>query len=210
LADLNYLFTFRHIFSAMGRLVRILLYAFIILILYFWITAIVRSYQKREVSLQVPDTTQIDTNLQVTNVDTTFEDGAPPTNEEIVDGTLDYKELDDKVKEIEQKQELTKTQQEQLKKQPDKSVKTQKSGANVVVGDGGKFKVIAGSYLLKENADKMVKKLKSLGYKDAKIVVFSASGYHSVVAASYSSESMARSAVSTLKSKDVDSFVKTQ
>jgi cell division protein FtsN len=192
----------------MGRLVRILLYAFVILVLYFWITAIVKSYQKREVPVQIPETVEIDTSLQTDPIDTTTTDADPLTNEEIVDGTLDYKELDNKVKEIEKKQEIIKEQQGTIKKKEEIANKTTKQESKVVASNGGKYKVIAGSYLLKENAEKMVKKLKSLGYKDAKIVVFSASGYHSVVASSYASESTAKSAASSLKSKGVDCFVK--
>ena len=47
----------------MGRLVRISIYALIILILYFWVTAIVRSYQNKSVeeeNIQIADTLSLD------------------------------------------------------------------------------------------------------------------------------------------------------
>jgi len=194
----------------MGRLVRILLYAFIILILYFWITAIVRSYQKREEVQTIKEAEVVDTSASSTEIDTTLIGGDALTNEQIIDGTLDYEALDDKVQEIENKQEVKKAKEAQSSNDVAKNAKDPKPVKNIVSDDGGSYMVMAGSYLLKDNAEKMVKKLKSMGYKDAKIVVFTSSGYHSVVALSYASESSAKSAAASLKSKGVDCFVRSR
>ena len=205
----------------MGRLVRISIYALIILVLYFWVTAIVKSYQNKkaqEETSQINDTIVLDsiaidsTNIFADDTSGLISDG------DVVDGKIDYESLDKKVKEMEEKPIPTPSQKKEpvntvIKSEPQQkpSVKPKETkliDARFRNGDGGSFKVMAGSYLLKDNAAKMVKKLKSIGYKNAEIVVFNASGYHSVIACRHSSDRNARSAVAELKSKGIDSFIK--
>ncbi len=205
----------------MGRLVRISIYALIILILYFWVTAIVRSYQNKSVdeeNIQIADTLSLDsmgvdsTNIFADDTSALISDG------DVVDGKIDYESLDKKVKEMEEKPVPAPSPKKESINTIGKSANQQKPSvkpnetklinASFRNGDGGQFKVMAGSYLLKDNASKMVKKLKSIGYKNAEIVVFNASGYHSVIACRHTSEGNARSAVAELKSKGIDSFIK--
>ncbi|MBK8348787.1 MAG: SPOR domain-containing protein [Saprospiraceae bacterium] len=214
----------------MGRLMRIAIYAFIILILYFWVTAIMKSYQKSKSEAVMETPALLDTlasdSLVITEADTT-ETEKLIRNEDIVSNTIDYNEVDSKVKELEQKAskeaEVVKTKDKVSKptvssqnppstaprpvSQENKNNKIANTGT-IVKGDGGKYMVMAGSYLLKENAAKMVKKLKTLGYEQAEIVVFQSSQYHSVVAARFASEATAQNAAAALKRKGVDSFVK--
>lgn len=75
-------------------------------------------------------------------------------------------------------------------------------------GDGGKYLVMAGSYLLRDNASKMVKKLREMGYTNAEVVIFPESEFHSVIAVRYASEAKAQAAVTELKRKGIESFVK--
>lgn len=205
----------------MGRLIRISIYALIILILYFWITTIIKSYQvddmtapNNEITEEKPLTQ--DSMTMTSNVDSVD----LLTNEDIIENKLDYKALDEKVKKLENKENDTKqkTNESITKSESQKKMNTQKSlttnkesnttSSAVIKGDGGPYLVMAGSYLLRENAVKQVNKLKALGYQQAQIVVFQASEYHSVIAARFSVETKARAASVELKRKGIDSFVK--
>jgi hypothetical protein len=54
----------------------------------------------------------------------------------------------------------------------------------------------------------MVKKLREMGYIHAEVMIFPESEFHSVVAVRYSSEAKAQAAVTELKRKGIESFVK--
>jgi len=71
----------------------------------------------------------------------------------------------------------------------------------------GQYMVVAGNYLLENNADIMVKKLRSNGYNNAEKVVFDLSQYYTVVAGSYKSNSIANSISSELSAKGIDNYV---
>ena len=227
----------------MGRLVRISIYAVVIFILYFWVTVLIKSYQKSKVNTSITDlnadSTYMDSLYQDSVLHQTNEmkdttDGKTISNEDIVDGVVDYHDLDAKVEVLEEKKKsqpapsspIKKKETTSIKGESDKSDQSAKpaikpkekvsepvrdlSTTKVMAGDGGVYMVMAGSYLLKENAEKMRSKLKSLGFNQAEIVVFPSSEYHSVVAVRYSSESKAQSAASELKRKGIDSFVKSR
>ena len=70
----------------------------------------------------------------------------------------------------------------------------------------GRYLVVAGSYLVKGNAEKMKKRLYDLGY-DSEIVNFNLSQYYSVLAGRYNSNSEARNTVTILKRNGIDSYV---
>ncbi len=228
----------------MGRLIRIAIYALVILVLYFWITAWLKSYRDdaiRQKAEQVfTDTTAVESLVLVGSDSLALEDSLDAgdtsidaiTNEQIVDGKVNYSDLDKKIEKVEKNLKESKptggeqqtkppkpqdkpvTKQEKPAKKPDRVTEGAKdltpSQSISKKGDGGAYMVMAGSYLLRENADKMVKKLKGMGYSNAEVVVFSQSQYHSVVAARYKSESSAYNASSELKRRGVDSFVKTR
>jgi cell division septation protein DedD len=75
---------------------------------------------------------------------------------------------------------------------------------------GGDFLVVAGSYLIRDNAEKMVGKLKGLGYNGAEIVSFDESQYHSISAGRYSTYDAAGKVAKTLKNKGIDCYVHTR
>lgn len=221
----------------MGRLIRIAIYALVILVLYFWLTAWLKSYRdnaelKKSEQIQ-SDTTLVDSLALTASGDSLAVSdslgsqdmtGQSVTNEDIVDGKVNYSDLDKKIEKVEKSKNepkpVTKPQQEPAVKQekPAKKPDRVTEGAKDLTpqettskkGDGGAYMVMAGSYLLRENADKMVKKLRSMGYSNAEVVVFSESQYHSVVAARYKSESGAFNASAELKRRGIDSFVKTR
>lgn len=84
------------------------------------------------------------------------------------------------------------------------------SGSSTYASSGsssGSYMVIAGSYLLEENANNMVQKLKNMGYSNAEIVYFNQSQYHSICAGRYDSNGSASSTASSLRNAGIDSYV---
>ncbi len=71
---------------------------------------------------------------------------------------------------------------------------------------GGRYLVVAGSYLVKSNANKMKQRLYNLGY-NSEIVNFDLSQYYSVLAGRFSSRKEANEAVSILKRSGIDCYV---
>lgn len=71
----------------------------------------------------------------------------------------------------------------------------------------GEYMVIAGSYLLEDNARKMIRKLQGMGYSNAEIIYFDQSQYHSICAGRYDAKSTAKETSSNLKGNGIDSYV---
>ena len=69
------------------------------------------------------------------------------------------------------------------------------------------FLVIAGSFSNEVNADRMVQKLKDMGYSNTEKVVFDFSQYYSVVTGKHNSESNAREMSLELKNKNINAYV---
>ena len=69
------------------------------------------------------------------------------------------------------------------------------------------FLVIAGSFSNEVNADRMVQKLKDMGYSEAEKIVFDFSQYYSVVSGKHDSESSAREMSIELKNKNINAYV---
>lgn len=101
------------------------------------------------------------------------------------------------------------------KKQPTAST-TSGSSSTVrqtsrTTNDGtGKYMVLAGSYLVKDNADKMVQRLRSKGYAEAEIVQFDGNKYHSVCAVRSDDYDVAAGKSNALKRSGIDSYVHTR
>lgn len=73
-----------------------------------------------------------------------------------------------------------------------------------------KYMVITGSFGSIENARKRLEQTIAAGYRDAEIVNFDNSKYHTVCAIRTDHESTARAAVKKLKSKKIDAILHTQ
>jgi len=69
------------------------------------------------------------------------------------------------------------------------------------------YMVIAGNYLLEDNARAMVTRLRGAGYSNARKVVFDLSQYYTVIAGIYDSRSVASSVSSELNGKNIDNYV---
>ena len=78
------------------------------------------------------------------------------------------------------------------------------------VKSNGKYMVIAGSFLIKDNALDMKNRLSKLGYENSELVVFNLSQYHSVVASRYSTYEAALKISNELKRSGVDCYVHAQ
>ncbi len=75
----------------------------------------------------------------------------------------------------------------------------------------GRHLVLAGNYLMEDNALRQVKKLKKKGYSNAEIVVFDYSQYHTVLVSRNSDLSSANNTVQKLKSNEgIDAYVHTK
>ena len=74
----------------------------------------------------------------------------------------------------------------------------------------GKYIVIAGSFSVEGNADKMVDKLKAKGFTNASKLVFDDSNLYSVAANRFDSRSEAYSFANDLKAQGIDCYVHTR
>jgi len=75
---------------------------------------------------------------------------------------------------------------------------------------GAPHMIVAGNYLLEENADKMIRDLKRKGFTSADKVVFDLSQYYTVIAGRYSDRGEASRRSSELKRTGIDNYVITK
>ncbi len=69
------------------------------------------------------------------------------------------------------------------------------------------FLVVAGNYLLEDNATAMVRKLREKGHNGAEKVIFDLSQYHTVIAGRFATQSAAKSVSTELKSAGIDNYI---
>jgi len=191
----------------MARLIRVVLYAIVVLVLYFWVTSLLKSYQDNNQNQSpsqivqdslntIPDTTDVQNGEEII------------TDGDIVNSDRMYENLD---KAIDQLAGETDTKTTKSPEPQQKNVVSTDNGKkeNVVkTGTTGPFMVIAGSFIKEENAKIQLKKLKTFGYHSAEIKIFVASEYHSVIVSRHGSESEAELVVQDLRNKGIESFVK--
>lgn len=101
----------------------------------------------------------------------------------------------------------SKTESKATKKVVKAQAKSQTSAATATSGKGNYY-VISGSFLVPNNADNQVAKLKKMGFFNAKKVVFENSSSYSAVAGQYESEAAARASLNKLKAKGEAGFIK--
>lgn len=201
----------------MSRLLKILIYAVVLFFLFLWLSTIVKSCGSDN-ETNAPSTTTSntdDTTEEIYDDDDFFEDESA---DEVTDDPsemttesedkIEYTEIDTVVKEKLNQQEskpakpITTTTQTK----PTKSNNTRVSKVN----SNGKYMVIAGSFLIKDNALDMKNRLSKLGYENSELVVFDLSQYHSVVASRYSTYEAALKISNELKRSGVDCYVHAQ
>ncbi|MFT4534119.1 MAG: cell division protein FtsN [Saprospiraceae bacterium] len=196
----------------MGRFLKIAVYIAVLFLGYLWIATVAKSCNKTT-SANNDDTELVDDiAIEDEFADDFFEDeteesdksldemgGGSTTevNSDLMDSSpMDYTEVD----EIIEENKPTK----QIHSAPIKQ-STAKSTSS-----SDKYLLLAGSYLIEDNASTMVQKLKKMGYNNAEVVVFDMSQYHSVCAGRYSNMSSAKQESSSLKRKGVDNYVHTR
>nr|HRD08860.1 SPOR domain-containing protein [Saprospiraceae bacterium] len=81
------------------------------------------------------------------------------------------------------------------------------SSSAAVSGGSGGYIVVAGNYLVEQNANAMLQKLKKAGFSNAEKVVFDVSEFHTVIAGRYPSEEAAVKTINNLKSKGIDAYL---
>jgi len=195
----------------MERILKILGIAAIIFLLVYWISDISKGCNGSKESndteevIQTSDEANDEVNLEEDifgeeesksgdNSTKSNDDASKTTAEENVDDYVDYS---GEVKDTKETSKTT-TNTSSSNKSP---VKRHKSSSG-----GGSYLVVAGSYLVKDNANKMKKKLYNLGY-NSEIVNFDLSQYYSVLAGRFSSRREANEAVNILKRNGIDCYV---
>ena len=191
----------------MGRFLKIAVYVAVLFLAYLWIVTVAKSCNKKGSADADRNTEMVE---DIADVETDeFEDdlfeeeGEDEDETATTDGMgggtyaededsspIDYTEVDDIIE--------------------DSNNTTTSTRTNNTSSYSGKYLLLAGSYLIEDNAQAMVKKLKKLGYNNAEMVVFEMSQYHSVCAGRYSSLSSAQQESGTLKRKGVDNYVHTK
>lgn len=179
----------------MNRFVKIGIAVVVLLLLGFLISTMIKSCNKS--STREVETTEQDIIKSTSDdfEDDFFEDNLEEENETTSDEITSSDDFDSNYEEIDQALDET---PENVTVTPPTS-----SASN----NYGKYMVLAGSYLIKENANNMVRKLNNIGYNSAEIVVFDLSQYHSVCAARLSSYNEAVRISNELKSRGIDNYV---
>jgi len=188
----------------MGRIFKIVIYAIILVFLYFWIMTIAKSCGSDNPIDAVVD--------QAENVVDGVSDVVEDASDEFFDdeeGDSEYDEGDD-FDDIEGEDEIDYEEldaeiEDDFDAEP---VKTKASPVRQTAsaGSSGSYMLVAGSYLVNDNADAMKNKLNRMGFS-ASIVQFDGSSYYTVIAGRYDSNSRAQSAASDLNSRGIDNYV---
>lgn len=184
----------------MNRVLKVLSVAVVLFLGYMWVSILYKSCNKNDrmetfddsISQEVP---AYDEGLP----DDPFfdQDDEIESTSQVNDDPIDYDALD---QQIEQGVESTSSRDVKPTRVNDTTVSSSSSA-------GGRYMVIAGSYLEESNADVMVRKLGKLGYNNAEKVVFDLSQFHSVCAARYEDHGAAIQASTDLKNRGIDNYV---
>ena len=201
----------------MSRLLKILIYAVVLFFLFLWLSTIVKSCGSDN-GTNAPSTTTSntdDTTEEVYDEDDFFEDES--ADEVTDDPSVMTTESEDKI-EYTEIDIVAKKKLNQQESKPAKPITTTtqtnstKSNNTRIskVNSNGKYMVIAGSFLIKDNALDMKNRLSKLGYENSELVVFDLSQYHSVVASRYSTYEAALKISNGLKRSGIDCYVHAQ
>ena len=195
----------------MEKTIKILIYVAILLIGYFALSTIYKSCNTPN-NKDVVETTQdeISSDEEDDFFENFDEDSDDISSEEHAEepDAINYKSLDDKLEKIEEKKEVSEDEWVEEKPTP-KSIEKKKpvyKNSNSF----GNYLVVAGSFLVRSNADAMVSKLKKKGFDNAEVAVFDLSQYYTAIAARTNSKSEAINITNKLKKKGVDCYVHTK
>ena len=185
--------------------------------LFLWVSTIVKSCgtDKAETSSSTNTASTNESEDETYDEDDFFEDESeeeatddPSDMTTESDDQIDYTEIDKVVEDNLSEQESNSVQPANTRSQ---TRPTQNNSTRVSKGNSnGKYMVIAGSFLIKDNAIDMQKRLSKLGYDNSELVVFDLSQYHSVVSSRYSTYEAALKVSNELKRSGVDCYVHAQ
>lgn len=188
----------------MEKILKILIGIVLAILLFIWLSSTYKSCGKTNTEIET--TSQVEASGEE-DFDDDFYD--PETNiatekhedqigEVVEEPVTDYTEVDEIVEKKEAPRKAT------PKPKPVVKTPVKKTPSYTT---GGRYLIIAGSYLVKDNAYKMVDKLKRLGYSQAEIVQFDNSQHNTVLARRYSDYNDALEASAQLKRKGIDNYV---
>jgi len=201
----------------MGRIIRIIVWGIIVFSFFYFISSVYKSCSApKQDSTTIESEATLDDSLEEDEYSDEFFEDEPDTSEEIetffedeVPSRIDEEDsdIDFEMERIPAESNNSKpsTNTSQPKSTPPSTTKTPPPST----ATGGKYFVITGSFLMKENADKMISKLNKLGYRNAEMVIFESSQYHTVTSGRYGSKSDADSAIQSLKNAGIDCYAHT-
>ena len=205
------------------RYLKITLSGAALFLIYLWVTIMMNSCNnaKPTIDTSADDVEMLEEEMEGTDfTEQEFEgddDGGINYNSEEQDQTIDVEEDNNEENDDYVAGDYTasseKTALKPRKKPKQEKTKTftsssSSSSSNASAGNSsGEYMVIAGSYLLEENANKMIRKLKGMGYSNAEIIYFNQSQYHSICAGRYGNRSSAKQTASSLQTSGIDSYV---
>lgn len=186
----------------MGQLLKVLFYAIAILFVYLIFAGLYKSCNSKKAEL-----TAIENTVDGDNTSDDFEENTSEFFEEDEDEEIDYgsseteevENADDLFEEVED------TNYEEESDDVEESTYTPPARTNS--NNSGSYLVIAGTFGSKSNAEKMVSKLRDIGYDGAEYLVFDNSSYYSVTAGRFSSKSNAAEVVQILQRNRIESYV---
>lgn len=190
----------------MQRVLRIVLIITFMLLLILWFSTIFNTCNKDKTDVESTETLMEDSDsLGVFEDlgDEFFEDGEDVFNEE-TESTGDAVTNNDTESEATDIFETETTDD-----YTDYTGTTTTSSQNNNIGtssDAARYLVVAGSFLVKENAVSMQKKLQNMGYK-SEVRNFNFSQYHSVIAGRYNDKASADRTASEIKAKGISCYV---
>jgi len=192
----------------MGRLFQILLYVIVLIVLFSVISIGCKKCKATSEEMLENAKDGVD------NVADSPESALSDTNDEFFgDGDdNDYGNSRSENQELADElfQEADITYEDDAEEAPVKADKPRKTVQPRYSSSAGRYMIIAGNYLVEENARNMVRRLSNNGYSSAESVVFDDSRYYTVLASRTDDYNQALSTSSRLKSEGIDNYVKTQ
>lgn len=203
----------------MNRVLKIVIYAVVVFLIYLWISSVAKSCNKPATKSDISAAEEANGDFTYDDeiYDEYFEDEQSSDEVETIDVSESEKEnmgessdydVNDFTYEASEEEVKALSSEPKASSTPQKSNPVRQTSSSSYSDD--KYLVIAGSYLIKDNAEKMVDKLKNLGFYDAEIVTFDMSQYYSISAGRYDDYAMASNVASQVKNNGIDCYVHTK
>ncbi len=187
----------------MDRIIKIAIYVAILFFVSIWISSVIKSCNAP--SDTITEVSDVDDDTLDDFEDDFFEDnlgdGENTYDSDMGGGTIESDDIEEDFAADYTEIDRVLEESHETYTKPSTTNNNQKSRST------GKYMVLAGSYLIKDNAQSMISKLGNLGYGNAEIVIFNMSQYHSVCAARLSDYNEAMQLSSELQRRGIDNYV---